>query len=171
MTGVQTCALPIYGVKETEGIRGEYMKHDDDWHAILIRDVSPGQMWFKKARGHETYGVCKLGGFQWAKVWGSVGAKVAIAPRMETASREKQFFWAPVNFFSHRLFPIPSFFRLQTMQWRLTATVTTGNIQKHVSMVSCLRDLVPRRRPLFHDDRDPTTAFLRLCLADLAHER
>ena len=99
-----------HGVKETEGIRGEYMKHDDDWHAILIRDVSPGQIWFKKARGHETYGECKLGGFQWAKVCGSVGAKVAIAPRMETASREKQFFWAPVNFFSHHLFPMPSLF-------------------------------------------------------------
>lgn len=94
-----------HGVKETEGIRGEYMKHDDDWHAILIRDVSPGQIWFKKARGHETYGECKLGGFQWAKVCGSVGAKVAIAPRMETASREKKLFWAPVSSFSHHLFP------------------------------------------------------------------
>jgi hypothetical protein len=68
------------------------MKHDDDWHAVLIRDVSPGQIWFKKAGGRETYGVCKLGGFQWAKVTGNVGAKVDIAPRMEGAGRDKQFF-------------------------------------------------------------------------------
>jgi serine/threonine protein kinase len=90
-----------HGVKETEGIRGEYMSHDDDWHAILIRDISPGQIWFKKARGRsnnfgpETYGECKLGGFQWAKVTGLVGAAVAVAARVENASRIKTMFWAP----------------------------------------------------------------------------
>ncbi|KAG0646016.1 Serine threonine-kinase ATG1 [Hyphodiscus hymeniophilus] len=90
-----------YGVKETEGIRGEYLKHDDDWHAILIRDISPSQIWFKKARGRsdnfgpETYGECKLGGFHWAKVTGTVESRVAVASRVEDASREKTLFWAP----------------------------------------------------------------------------
>lgn len=86
-----------HGVKETEGIPGEWLRHDDDWHAVLIRDVSPGQIWFKKPRGGETYGECKLGGFQWAKVCGSVGGVVAMAPRVEEASIEKQYYWAPVN--------------------------------------------------------------------------
>jgi hypothetical protein len=85
-----------HGVKETEGIPGDIMKHDDDWQPILIRDVSPGQIWFKKPKPGETYGECKLGGFQWAKVTGLVGGSMAIAGRVEEASREKQFYWAPV---------------------------------------------------------------------------
>lgn len=87
-----------HGVKETEGIPGEWLKHDDDWHAVLVRDVSPPQIWFKKPKGGETYGGCKLGGFQWAKVCGSVGGVVAMAPRVEEASIEKQYYWAPVLF-------------------------------------------------------------------------
>lgn len=79
-----------YGVKETEGIRDNWMKHDDDWHPILIRDVSPGQIWFKQPKKDETYGECKLGGFQWAKVTGYPEGKVAMAPRFEKASVEKQ---------------------------------------------------------------------------------
>jgi serine/threonine protein kinase len=86
-----------HGVKETEGIPDEWERHDEDWQAILIRDVSPGQIWFKKPKGHETYGQCKLGGFAWAKVTGSSGATVAAATRYEGASREKQFFWPPVS--------------------------------------------------------------------------
>jgi hypothetical protein len=89
-----------HGVKETEGIPGEWLKHDEDWHTILIRDVSPSQIWFQKPEGSETYGECKLGGFQWAKVCGSVGGAVAAAQRVEDASREKQFYWAPVSPFS-----------------------------------------------------------------------
>lgn len=87
-----------YGVKETEGIQGDTMKHDDDWQPILIRDVSPGQIWFKKPKAGETYGECKLGGFQWAKVTGLVGGTMAITTRVEDAPREKQWYWAPVRF-------------------------------------------------------------------------
>ena len=86
-----------YGVKETEGIPGDYMKHDDDWQPILIRDISPGQVWFKKPRKEETYGECKLGGFQWAKITGVVGGRTAITDRVGEASREKKFYWAPVT--------------------------------------------------------------------------
>jgi serine/threonine protein kinase len=102
LRGVSKALLWLHcGIKETEGIRGEYMKHDGDWHTILIRDVSPGQIWLKKPRGRgavsglETYGECKLGGFQWAKVCGNVGAQAAIDSRVEDASREKMMFWAP----------------------------------------------------------------------------
>ncbi|KAK0112571.1 hypothetical protein ONS96_001806 [Cadophora gregata f. sp. sojae] len=83
-----------YGVKETIGIPGDFQKHDDDWHTILIRDVSPGQIWFKRPVGEETYGECKLGGFQWAKVTGAV----AIAQRVENAPREKQYFFPPETY-------------------------------------------------------------------------
>ncbi|TVY19165.1 Serine/threonine-protein kinase ATG1 [Lachnellula arida] len=86
-----------HGVKETEGIPGEWVKHDDDWQAVLIMDVSPGQIWFKKPTGTkgEFYGECKLGGFQWAKVCGSVGARVAMGQRVEDAPVFKQWYWAP----------------------------------------------------------------------------
>ena len=93
------------------------MKHDDDWHAILIRDVSPAQIWFRKARGGgsfigpETYGDCKLGGFQWAKVCGNVGADVAVAPR------EKQLFWPPEVY--NNISP----WSLASEVWSLGATV------------------------------------------------
>jgi hypothetical protein len=86
-----------HGVKETAGIRGEWLRHDDDWHTVLIRDISPSQIWFKKPKGEETYGECKLGGFQWGKVCGSVGGRVASTQRMEEASREKMFYWPPVS--------------------------------------------------------------------------
>ncbi|TVY75914.1 Serine/threonine-protein kinase ATG1, partial [Lachnellula suecica] len=86
-----------HGVKETDGIPGEWVNHDEDWHAILIMDVSPSQIWFKKPGGNkgEHYGECKLGGFQWAKVCGSVGARVAMAQRVEDAPTFKQYYWAP----------------------------------------------------------------------------
>ena len=72
------------------------MRHDEDWQCVLIRDVSPGQVWFKHPVGEETYGECKLGGFQWAKVTGVPGGTVAVAERIEGASVEKQYYWAPV---------------------------------------------------------------------------
>ncbi|KAH6679101.1 kinase-like domain-containing protein [Halenospora varia] len=84
-----------HGVKETAGIPGEYMKHDDDWHPILVMDISPGQIWFKRPEGGETYGECKLGGFQWARVIGTVGGEVAVASRVEGAQMVKKWFWAP----------------------------------------------------------------------------
>ncbi|KAH7412673.1 kinase-like domain-containing protein [Cadophora sp. MPI-SDFR-AT-0126] len=84
-----------YGVKETIGKPGDFQKHDDDWHAILIMDVSPGQVWFKRPVGEETYGECKLGGFQWAKVTGAVGGKVANAQMVENAPLQKQYFFPP----------------------------------------------------------------------------
>ncbi|CAL3972131.1 hypothetical protein PZA11_005323 [Diplocarpon coronariae] len=84
-----------YGVKETAGVPGEWMKHDDDWHAILIMDVSPGQIWFKKPVADESFGECKLGGFQWARVTGTVGATMALAERVDKAPLEKQYFFSP----------------------------------------------------------------------------
>jgi hypothetical protein len=89
-----------HGVKETEGIPGEWLRHDDDWHAILIRDISPSQIWLKKPKGNETYGECEIGGFQWAKVCASVGGLVASTQRVEEASRERMFYWPPVSFTS-----------------------------------------------------------------------
>lgn len=91
-----------HGVKETEGIPGEWSRHDEDWQAILIMDISPSQIWFKKPGGlkGEFYGECKLGGFQWAKVCGSVGARVASASRVEDAPIFKQWYWAPVSLLS-----------------------------------------------------------------------
>ena len=89
------------GIKEAKGIPSRFSKSNDDWHTILIRDISPGQIWFKKARGRsgnfgpETYGECKLGGFQWAKVTGIVGAGFASAQRVEDAPHDKTLFWAP----------------------------------------------------------------------------
>ncbi|TAQ86981.1 hypothetical protein B7494_g4684 [Chlorociboria aeruginascens] len=77
-----------HGVKETEGIPGEWNKHDDDFHPVLIRDISPGQIWFKRPRGVETYGECKLGGFGWAKVTGVVGGRIAEAERVHDAPDE-----------------------------------------------------------------------------------
>jgi len=93
-----------HGVKETEGIDRKYVLHDDDWHPILIRDVSPGQIWFKHPTKGETYGECKLGGFQWAKVTGSPGGAVANAERVDDASDMKKLYWAPVSFCSFILF-------------------------------------------------------------------
>ncbi|CZT40566.1 uncharacterized protein RSE6_00239 [Rhynchosporium secalis] len=84
-----------YGIKETIGIPGDFEKHDDDWHAILIMDISPGQIWFKRPVGEETYGACKLGGFQWAKVTGTVAGGHAIEQRVEHAPLAKQYFFPP----------------------------------------------------------------------------
>jgi serine/threonine protein kinase len=86
-----------YGVKETEGIPGEWMPHDEDWQAILIMEVSPSQIWFKRPRGGETYGECKLGGFGKARVCGSLHAQVALAEKDPNTPLIKQYFWAPVN--------------------------------------------------------------------------
>jgi hypothetical protein len=85
-----------YGIKETPGIPGEYLRADDDWQPILIMDVSPGQIWFKRPRQGEMYGECKLGGFQWAKVTGSIGGLMAKAHHRENPPRAKTYFFPPV---------------------------------------------------------------------------
>jgi len=85
-----------HGLKETEGIPGDWMAHDDDWMPILIRDVSPAQIWFKRATGGVTYGECKLGGFGKANVTGFPGADSALTSKILDASLERQFYWAPV---------------------------------------------------------------------------
>jgi hypothetical protein len=86
-----------FGIKERWG---SWVECDEDWQPVLIVDVSPGQIWFKKPRGGETYGECKLGGFQWARVTQGGGASAgATCERVEDAPREKQLFWAPVSFF------------------------------------------------------------------------
>jgi len=87
-----------HGVKETIDIPGEWLPHDVDWQAVLVMDVSPGQIWFKHPRGDETYGECKLGGFTRARICGSVHAQIAMAPRDDTMPLVKQHFWAPVYF-------------------------------------------------------------------------
>lgn len=89
-----------WGVKETVGIEGDWQRHDDDWQPILIRDVSPGQVWLKQPSPREmedgvAYGECKLGGFHWAKVTGCPGAQAAMCAPKEDASVEKQYYWAP----------------------------------------------------------------------------
>lgn len=86
-----------HGVKESLDVPGEWASADADWQAILIMDVSPGQIWFKHPRGDETYGECKLGGFSRAKVCGSVNARMAQAPRDDSTPFVKRFFWAPVR--------------------------------------------------------------------------
>lgn len=53
--------------------------HDDDWHLIMIQEVILGQIWFKHPTKGDTYGECKLGGFQWAKVTGTSRNQVAFA--------------------------------------------------------------------------------------------
>jgi len=117
-----------HGVKETDGIPGEWVKHDEDWHAILIMDVSPGQIWFKKPGNKgEHYGECKLGGFQWAKVCGSVGARVAMSQRVEDAPVFKQWYWAPVSCLCGAL--------------KTILTEDLGNLQEYAVLVSCQRDL------------------------------
>jgi len=78
-----------YGVKE--GGKGEWVECDEDWQTVLIMDVSPNQIWFKKPRGEETYGECKLGGFGQARVMQGKGGGV------EDVDREKQLYWLPVS--------------------------------------------------------------------------
>lgn len=86
-----------HGVKETVGIPGEWERHDDDWQPILMMDVSPGQIWFQHPKGNEHYGHCKLGGFQYAKVTGYPGGKVAKAGRIDVMPSAKKYYWAPVR--------------------------------------------------------------------------
>jgi serine/threonine protein kinase len=81
-----------YGVKDSDGMTGEWEECDEDWQTVLIMDVSPSQIWFKRVRGEETYGECKLGGFGRARVMQGKGGGV------EDVKREKQLYWAPVSY-------------------------------------------------------------------------
>ncbi|RAL62679.1 hypothetical protein DID88_004522 [Monilinia fructigena] len=63
--------------------KDDWQKHDDDWQPILIREVSPKQIWFKRTSGGATYGECKLGGFGKAVVTGFPGGKVAKSQKKE----------------------------------------------------------------------------------------
>lgn len=138
-----------FGIKETVGIPGEYLPHDDDWQPILIMDVSPAQMWFKRAQHGETYGACKLGGFQWAKVTGMVGGRMALAQRKDDAHRRKQYYWSPVS--------LSIYFR-----WFPNANIIIGNLQKSSFLVSPCRDLVTRSNNLHDDDWHPSPKVLQL---------
>lgn len=125
-----------HGVKETAGIPGEWEKRDDDWQPILIRDISPPQIWFKKPDGKKGYhyGECKLGGFHWAKVCGTPGGRLAVAERVPNTPIHKQHYWPPVSN-SERLNFFPQLTSLQeiyrnthpwtraTEIWQLGATV------------------------------------------------
>jgi hypothetical protein len=103
-----------YGVKETPGSPGDYRNHDDDWQPILIMDVSPSQIWFKKPDGRKgiTYGECKLGGFQTARVTGS---RMAIAEPMGNEPCFKQHYHAPVRICQTLCMPDLTIFRKYTM--------------------------------------------------------
>jgi hypothetical protein len=78
-----------FGIKESDGRIGEWEECDEDWQTVLIMDVRSGQIWFKKPRGEETYGECKLGGFKSARVMQGKGGGVS----------EKQLYWSPVSLF------------------------------------------------------------------------
>ncbi|KAG9239156.1 kinase-like domain-containing protein [Amylocarpus encephaloides] len=80
-----------------EDVELNWQKHDEDWHPILIRDVSPEQIWFKRPDGRrgETFGECKLGGFQWAKVTGTGFGEKAETEEVETAGDGKRLYWPP----------------------------------------------------------------------------
>lgn len=109
-----------HGVKETAGIPGEWEKRDDDWQPILIRDISPSQIWFKKPDGKKGYhyGECKLGGFHWAKVCGTPGGRLAVSERHSDTPEHKQHYWPPV---SHDQF----------LHMNSQLTSSPGNIPKH----------------------------------------
>lgn len=91
-----------YGVKEVVdfseegGHQRKYTQHDDDWQPILIMDVSPSQIWFKKPGGRTglTYGECKLGGFHSARVTGN---QMAIVEPTGNDPVFKQYYHAPVG--------------------------------------------------------------------------
>lgn len=85
-----------HGFKET-GVPGEWEEHDDDWQPILIRDVSPGQIWFKRPAGAETYGECKLGGFGRCVVTGFPGGLRASGEKPHGAPPAFMQYWAPVS--------------------------------------------------------------------------
>jgi hypothetical protein len=86
-----------YGVKEAEDVPGEWDRPDVDFMPVLIMNVSPEQIWFKHPVGDEHYGVCKLGGFQYARVSGVVKGIEAPAGRCEEMEGRKKYFWAPVR--------------------------------------------------------------------------
>lgn len=89
-----------HGIKETPGIvRGEMLPNDEDWHAVMIMDISPSQIWFKAPKREETYGECKLGGFGRARVAASVGAKCVSVSRDDEMHASKKLWWAPVCFY------------------------------------------------------------------------
>lgn len=107
------------GVKQTD-TKDDWQKHDDDWQPILIRDVSPKQIWFKRTGGGATYGQCKLGGFGKAVVTGFPGGNVAKSEKKEGLSWH---FQAPVRFFSEILINRSL---LITTQEQLAGTETWG---------------------------------------------
>jgi len=82
-------------------------------------DVSPGQIWFKRARHGETYGECKIGGFQWAKVTGMIGGRMALAHKRDDAPRRKMYYWAPEIYKNTNSWSRPSEI------WALGATLYT----------------------------------------------
>lgn len=149
-----------HGLKERDGIPNDWQKHDDDWHAVLIMDVSPSQIWFKHPRGKEMYGVCKLGGFGETRVCGSTGANVAVANRKEDAPFYKKLYWPPVSlcFSVTNLYFMSNFFR-----W-------TGTLHKLPLPLPRIRSLATRRNSLYYDDRNSSSARLSLGLADLSDE-
>lgn len=52
------CAIVAhYGIKERDGVVGEWHRYDEDWTPILAMDASPGQVWFKHPKGREVWGM------------------------------------------------------------------------------------------------------------------
>ncbi|CAG8951233.1 hypothetical protein HYFRA_00007980 [Hymenoscyphus fraxineus] len=110
-----------HGIKETAGVPGEWEKRDQDWQPVLIRDISPSQVWFKKPDGKKgyDYGECKLGGFKWAKVCGTVGGRLAVSERVPNTPEYKQLYWPP------EIYRNTHPWTRATEIWQLGATVYT----------------------------------------------
>lgn len=52
------------------------MPHDENWHPILIMDVNPGQIWFRRPKGDEFCGECKLGDLGGRGLRGVLGGRL-----------------------------------------------------------------------------------------------
>lgn len=79
-----------YGVKAVDP--GNLAPHDDDWQPVLIRDLSPKNVFFMQPEvdSWKPYGACKLGGFGKAKVVGTAKGRRAICEAWEGAG-----VWSP----------------------------------------------------------------------------
>ncbi|KAH8816045.1 kinase-like domain-containing protein [Xylogone sp. PMI_703] len=140
-----------------------------NWQTILIRDVSPSQIWFQHPVSDETYGFCKLGGFSLAKVVNFVDGTEPAALRPEDVEWEKKLFWAPPNLTNSKTVRLP-YWTPTAEIWSLGASVymmMTGippprycNHELQISLIdprkfsSSLREIVesmldpdPKKRP------------------------
>ncbi|KAL3418048.1 hypothetical protein PVAG01_11058 [Phlyctema vagabunda] len=95
-----------YGAKETPEVQGGWAFQDEDWQTIFHRDINPGNIFFKKPTGDETYGECKLGGFTFCKLAPDIFQPEVEVPRDVQAYN--RYFWSPEIFRREQTFGIPS---------------------------------------------------------------